>query len=135
MTGMRDLPSTFDLIQKASLTLLNIHPATDFPLPLPPNVIGVGGLQISDPKPLPADLEKFIQSSKQGAVLIAFGTNVRSDVFEDDKQQMVIDVAKKFPDFNFLWKFEKDPTEGKVPNLLVRTWLPQNDILGKQDFK
>lgn len=130
--NIKNLPSGFDLSQKGVLTFLNIHPAMDFPVPLAPSVIEVGGLQISDPKPLPSDLESFIKNSTKGSVLISFGTNVRSDLFGDEKQEMVMDVARKFPDYNFLWKFEKDPSNGKVPNLLVKTWLPQNDILGKK---
>ncbi|XP_037908839.1 UDP-glucosyltransferase 2-like [Hermetia illucens] len=133
--NIKNLPSGFDLSQKGVLTFLNIHPAMDFPVPLAPSVIEVGGLQISDPKPLPSDLENFIKNSTKGSVLISFGTNVRSDLFGDEKQKMVMDVARKFPDYNFLWKFEKDPSNGKLPNLLVKTWLPQNDILAHPKMK
>ncbi|CAD7082966.1 unnamed protein product [Hermetia illucens] len=133
--NIKNLPSSFDLSQKGVLTLLNIHPAIDFPVPLPPSVIEVGGLQISDPKPLPSDFENFIQKSKKGSVLISFGTNINSDIFGEKKQKMIIDVVKKFPDYHFLWKFEKDPSNGKVPNLLVTTWLPQNDILAHPKTK
>ncbi|CAD7082968.1 unnamed protein product [Hermetia illucens] len=131
----KSLPSAFDLSQKGVLTFLNVHPAVDFPVPLPRSVIEVGGLQISDPKPIPSDLENFIRDSKKGSVLISFGTNANGDLFDDKKQQMIINVTKKFPEYNFLWKFEKDPSNGKVPNLLVKTWLPQNDILAHPKIK
>lgn len=46
-------PKARDLEYYMQLVLVNTHPAIDYPEPLPPNVIPVGGLQIVDAKPLP----------------------------------------------------------------------------------
>lgn len=48
-----DYPYMGDLEYKTVIALVNSHPAIDFPEPLGPNVIPVGGLQILEPKPLP----------------------------------------------------------------------------------
>lgn len=49
-----DYPKGSDLESKTVLALVNSHPSIDFPEPLSPNVIPVGGLQIrSPPKALP----------------------------------------------------------------------------------
>lgn len=47
-----EYPRARDLEYRTQLVLVNTHPAVDFPEPLPPNVIPVGGLQIQEPKPL-----------------------------------------------------------------------------------
>lgn len=113
------------------MALLNIHSATDFNIPLGPNVIAVGGLEVDEHKPLPKDLKQFISTSKSGAILICFGTAVDSSMFPDEKQEMILDVVRKFPTYNFIWKFGKDISHDNISNLLIRKWLPQNDILGE----
>lgn len=46
-------PYMGDLEKKMLIALVNTHPSIDFPEPLSPNIIPVGGLQIKEPKPLP----------------------------------------------------------------------------------
>lgn len=48
-----DTPSLYGLSSRSILFLTNYDPAVDGPQQLPSNAIGVGGLQIRDPKPLP----------------------------------------------------------------------------------
>jgi len=48
-----DTPSLSELDQKTIIMLLNTDVSIDFPEPLPPNIIPVGGLQIVDAKPIP----------------------------------------------------------------------------------
>lgn len=42
-----------ELQEKTVLMFVNTNNAVDYPEPLQPNVIQVGGLQVVDPKPLP----------------------------------------------------------------------------------
>lgn len=49
-----DFPYLGDIEKRSMLAFVNTHPAIDFPQPLPPNVIAVGGLQVKEPaNPLP----------------------------------------------------------------------------------
>lgn len=47
------IPHLLELNHHTSIALVNTHPSVDFAEPLTPSVIGVGGLQIESPKPLP----------------------------------------------------------------------------------
>lgn len=49
-----NLPKSLETIERdTKLTLINSDVTIDYPQPLPPNVIPVGGLQIREPKVLP----------------------------------------------------------------------------------
>lgn len=41
------------------------------------------------------------------------------------------EILRKFPDVTFIWKYEKpeDKISEGIPNLIVTTWVPQNDML------
>lgn len=51
--NFKDFPSLDELEKKTALMLVNSDNAVDYPEPLQPNMIQVGGLQIVDPKQLP----------------------------------------------------------------------------------
>lgn len=128
-----DLPYVGDLERHTVIALVNAHPVFDVPEPLPPNVIAVGGLQVRpNANALPADLEAFINSARRATVHFSLGTNIRSAQLDVHKQQALLKAFGRMPEYNFLWKFESDnllPTEAIPPNVMIRPWLPQNDIL------
>lgn len=132
----QNTPYAHDLDKRTALMLVNSNPVIDFPESIPPNIIQVGGLQIKDPKPLPEDLEDFISKGKKGAVIMALGTNIRSDELGQNKIDMILEAFRQFPDYNFLWKFETTDKLTKLPaNVKISSWLPQNDILAHPKIK
>lgn len=50
---IHDLPSLKEIDEKTQIMFVNTDNAIDYPEPLQPNMIQVGGLQIAEPKPLP----------------------------------------------------------------------------------
>lgn len=48
-----DFPYVDHLQKQTKLLFVNAHTSFDYPEPLPPNIIAVGGLHIKEPKPLP----------------------------------------------------------------------------------
>lgn len=55
-----------------------------------------------------------------------------------EKQKSILDAFARMPQYNFLWKFEADAKTlpGDVPkNVLIKPWLPQNDILAHDRIK
>lgn len=97
---------------------------------MPPNVIEVGGLQIQEAKPVPEEINAFIEMGKKGSVLMSLGTVIRSDMMSKEMLSSIIDTFKKLPEYNFLWKFESDELPVTLPkNVMIRKWVPQNDVL------
>ena len=60
------------LKKRSLLVLSNSHVVTHEPQPFLENVIQVGGLHIKATKPLPADLQAFMDSSPQGYLLVLY---------------------------------------------------------------
>ena len=88
--------------------LVNTDSVVDFPEPLQPNVITVGGLQISEPNTLSDEMEKFIKAPKKGTVLMSLGTNIKSSMLGDELLTKIIKTFAQLPDYNFIWKFESE---------------------------
>lgn len=131
-----DLPYAGDLEKLIVLMLVNSNPAVDYPDNNPPNIIQVGGMQIKEPKPLPKDIEDFLSKGKKGSILMALGTNIRSDEIGEERIKMVLDVFRQMADYNFLWKFESSNSLTDLPpNVKISEWLPQNDILAHPKVK
>lgn len=61
--------------------------------------------------------------------MFSLGTNVRSDQLDSNTRKALLDAFAKLPHL-VIWKFETDEIEGLPKNVVVRKWLPQNDILG-----
>lgn len=51
--NFEDFPSLKDLERRSLVMLVNTNNAIDYSEPLQPNVVQVGGLQITEPKALP----------------------------------------------------------------------------------
>lgn len=74
-------------LQEADIWLFRSDFVFEFPRPTMPNVIYIGGFQCKPARPLPADLEEFVQSAgEHGVIIMTLGTLVNAlpkDVADD----------------------------------------------------
>ena len=63
-----------ELAGQALLWLIDTDFAIDYPRPIMPNEIMIGGLTTRPGKPLSDDLEKFMNQFKDGIVVVSFGS-------------------------------------------------------------
>ncbi|MBN3292901.1 UD2A2 glucuronosyltransferase, partial [Polypterus senegalus] len=116
------------LIQSADIWLIRVNFVFEFPRPSMPNVIYVGGFQCKPPKPLPSDLEQFMESSgEHGVIIISLGTLI-SNLPEDITNKIAAAFAQ-LPQ-KVIWKHSGETPTGLGNNTLLVKWIPQNDILG-----
>ncbi|XP_071492361.1 UDP-glucuronosyltransferase 2C1-like isoform X1 [Diadema antillarum] len=113
------------------LLLLNVQFASDYPFPLTPNIIPVGGLTIRPVQKLSKELEEFVQSSgEHGVVVFSLGTYLASiTVIRPDLVRMFSDAFAKLPQ-KVIWQLKELPDYDLPPNVKTMPWLPQNDLLG-----
>ncbi|XP_031633897.1 UDP-glucuronosyltransferase 2B16-like [Contarinia nasturtii] len=125
---LKPLPSMDELFQKVSIILVNTHRALSPPRPSMPSIINIGGAHLKPVKPLPKDLQTFLDESKDGVIYFSLGTVVQSSKLPKEKLQVFLDSFKNLKQ-RVLWKFEDESLTGVPPNVMIKKWMPQNDIL------
>nr|XP_046252999.1 UDP-glucuronosyltransferase 2C1-like [Scatophagus argus] len=121
------------LAQKADLWLMRVDFTFEFPRPTMPNVVYIGGFQGKPSKPLPSDLEEFMQSSgDHGVVVMTLGTLLGD--LGPEISEIIASAFANLPQ-KVLWRhIGKRPTTLGNNTRLV-DWLPQNDLLGHPKTK
>ncbi|XP_076275155.1 UDP-glycosyltransferase UGT5-like [Rhynchophorus ferrugineus] len=126
-------PNIYDSYFNASLVLLNSHTSIYAPQPLVPSMVEIGGYHIDPPKKLPQDLQDFLDSAKDGVVYFSMGSNLKSKNMPDDRKKIFLNVLGRLKQ-KVIWKFEED-LPGKPSNMLIKKWLPQQDILAHPNVR
>ncbi|XP_051545128.1 UDP-glucuronosyltransferase 2C1-like [Myxocyprinus asiaticus] len=121
------------LLQDADIWLMRNDFTFEFPRPTMPNVIYMGGFQCKPAKPLPSDLEEFVQSSgQQGLIVMSLGT-----LFSYLPQDITEEIAAAFAQVpqKIIWRHTGSRPVNIGNNTLLVDWLPQNDLLGHPQTK
>ncbi|GAB6027700.1 hypothetical protein CHUAL_001939 [Chamberlinius hualienensis] len=124
-------PHTVDIVGNISLLLINSDFTLDFARPISPNTKYIGCVQCKPAKPLPQDLEDFMQSSgEHGVIVFSLGATFSEGgmpmavvekiykAFARCKQKVILKMAKNAPSVQ------------PPPNVRLVEWLPQQDVLG-----
>ncbi|XP_059615442.1 UDP-glycosyltransferase UGT4-like [Phlebotomus argentipes] len=122
-----NLPPLAQLEETARLALINYNPVFEPSEPMLPGVIGVAGLQIKDPKPLPPDIEEI--ASKGAFIFFSLGTNAQPEMLGDARLKHIIETMRELKQFMFFWKAKGRLPIDTPPNLVMRSWFPQSDLL------
>ncbi|KAK9875889.1 hypothetical protein WA026_009676 [Henosepilachna vigintioctopunctata] len=126
----RDMPPIYQLSSNVSFILQNSHPAVTYSKAYLPNVAEIGCIHCRNPKPLPNDLQKFINGSGEaGFIYFSMGSSVKASNMPEFLRRMLIQVFKKLPQ-RVLWKWEGEDMPDLPSNVKLGRWLPQQDLLG-----
>ncbi|XP_056637090.1 UDP-glucosyltransferase 2-like [Diorhabda sublineata] len=126
-----DAPELTSILYDASLILAASHSSFYDPIPLQQNVKEIGGYHVQPPKPLPKDLQEFMDNSPEGVVIFSMGSNLKSADFHPEKRKAILNAFSKLKQ-KVLWKFETDLPD-KPKNVKISNWLPQSDILAHRN--
>ncbi|KAI4466758.1 UDP-glucosyltransferase [Holotrichia oblita] len=130
----KDITRVHDIEKRIQILLANYDPILDYPIPLPPYIIPVGGLHTKRSTPLENDLQKILDNANQGVIYFALGTIVRPSVLPMEKKKMFLDAFSKL-DQIVLWKYEGDDLEDVPKNVIIRKFFAQNNILAHKNVK
>ncbi|XP_049808857.1 UDP-glucosyltransferase 2-like [Schistocerca nitens] len=130
-----DVPSIFESQYNISLLLATTHFSSSYPKPMQPTVVQMTGLHIKGkPKPLPQEIQSFLNGAKFGAIYFSLGSNVKSRNLPESIRQALMDAFSEIPQ-KVLWKFEDDSLPGKPSNVMIAKWLPQEDVLSHPNIR
>ncbi|XP_078452141.1 UDP-glucuronosyltransferase 1A5-like isoform X1 [Lampetra planeri] len=115
------------LLSNASIWLHRTDFVFDYPRPTMPNMVNVGGMTSDDARPLPQDLEEFMQSSEEhGVVVVSFGSMVSTIPY---RIANVLAEGLGRIQQKVIWRYEGPTLENLSNNTKVMSWLPQRDLL------
>ncbi|KAK6643644.1 hypothetical protein RUM43_005154 [Polyplax serrata] len=127
------IPKLADIVSTTSVFLVNSHFSLLQSRPLVPGVVEVGGLHVQPPKKLPADLDKYLSQSKKGVVYFSLGTVTLATSMPPKKMRTLLNAFGNLT-HDVLWRCEEE-VPNKPKNMLLKTWLPQNDVLAHPNVK
>ncbi|GAB6018683.1 hypothetical protein CHUAL_000359 [Chamberlinius hualienensis] len=127
-------PSTEELIRNVSFIMTNTHFAINSKGPTMPYYVEVGGLHCKPSKPLPKELEEYMQNAKEeGVIYFSLGSFTKGEQMPEEMKSKLIEAFSRVPQ-QILWKYEVD-----IPNLsnnvkLIK-WAPQQDLLAHPQLR
>ncbi|XP_059200686.1 UDP-glucuronosyltransferase 1A1-like [Centropristis striata] len=114
-----------EVLSDSAIWLTRTDFTLDFPRPLMPNVIPVGGISCNVRHPLPEDLESWL-SGEHGFVVFTLGSMV-SDLPEETTS-VFLEAFRQIPQ-KVIWRYTGQVSEDVPENVKLMKWVPQNDLL------
>ncbi|KAM6150520.1 UDP-glucuronosyltransferase 2B31-like isoform 1-T1 [Erethizon dorsatum] len=127
-------PTTLsEIMGKADIWLIRTYWDLEFPHPSLPNFDFIGGLHCKPAKPLPKEMEDFMQSSgEHGVVVFSLGSMVTN--MTEDRANVIASALGQIPQ-KVVWRFDGKKPATLGPNTQLYKWIPQNDLLGHPKTK
>ncbi|XP_045690556.1 UDP-glucuronosyltransferase 2A1 isoform X2 [Phyllostomus hastatus] len=127
-------PTTLcETMGKAEIWLMRTYWDFEFPRPYLPNFEFVGGLHCKPAKPLPKEMEEFVQSSgEHGFVVFTLGSMVKN--LTEEKASLIASALAQIPQ-KVLWRYTGNIPTTLGANTRLYEWMPQNDLLGHPKTK
>ncbi|KAG7302268.1 hypothetical protein JYU34_013764 [Plutella xylostella] len=130
------MPHVYDMGKNVSFILQNGHYSVSYSRPYLPNVAEIACIHCKEAKPLDADLEDWISGAGDaGFIFVSMGSSVRAASMPPAAHRLFTRALGRLPQ-RVLWKHEADQNMTEVPpNVMLRKWLPQQDLLGHPKIK
>lgn len=121
-------------MKNVSLVLVNHHFSTSSIRPFVANMIEVGGIHVEPVKPLPEDIQQFLDSATNGAILFSMGSIIQGVQWETKKREAFVNAFAKL-NIKVLWKYENETLPKNPGDIMISPWIPQRDVLAHPNIK
>uniref|UniRef100_A0AAA9SM55 UDP-glucuronosyltransferase n=2 Tax=Bos TaxID=9903 RepID=A0AAA9SM55_BOVIN len=117
-----------EIFGSASVWLFRGDFVMDYPRPIMPNMVFIGGINCGNRKQLSQEFEAYVNASgEHGIVVFSLGSMVSE--IPEQKAMEIADALGKIPQ-TVLWRYTGTPPPNLAKNTKLVKWLPQNDLLG-----
>ena len=128
--------STLDIYRHSDMFLINQEVlCMDYPRISAPNYQFIGGSSAKPAKPLPTELEDFVNGATHGLIIVSFGSHESWQSMWRTLKPKMIYVFSRLQQRAILLYSLDDNTGDFPPNVKAMKWLPQNDLLGHANTK
>lgn len=121
-------------MRDVSLVFINHHFSTSSIRPLVANMIEIGGIHVQPAKPLPDDIQEFLDSADDGVILFTMGSIIKGVNWPVEKREAFVRAFGKLKQ-KVLWKYENETLPNNPGNIMIKSWIPQRDILAHRNVK
>ena len=126
--------SVDELASWSLLWLYSKDSVLDYPRPMMPNVVEVGGLTIRRATgQLPPEITEFIAGAENGIVLMTFGSSASS--FPVVIAEKFLTAFRRLDGYRVIWRMRNTDALDIPDNVMIAPWLPQNDILAHSSVR
>ena len=126
---------TFDeQMKNISLVFINQHFTSSSIKPFLANIIEIGGIHVQEKKPLPKNIQEYLDSADEGVVYFSMGSIIQATDWPVEKREAFVEAFGKLKQ-KVLWKYENETLPGNPGNIMIGSWLPQRDILAHPNVK
>ncbi|XP_056676119.1 UDP-glucuronosyltransferase 1A7-like isoform X7 [Monodelphis domestica] len=116
-----------ELYSHTSIWLLRTDFVFEYPKPLMPSIVFVGGITCHEVKPLSKEFEAYVNASgEHGVVVFSLGSMVSEIPMA--KAMEIAEALGTIPQ-TVLWRYTGKPPSNLAKNTKLVKWLPQNDLL------
>ncbi|NXC40087.1 UD11 glucuronosyltransferase, partial [Penelope pileata] len=116
-----------ELLSRASVWLMKFDFVFEYPRPVMPNMVLVGGISCTQEKPLSKEFEAIVNASgEHGIVVFSLGSMVSEIPMK--KAMAIADALGTIPQ-TVLWRYTGPVPPNMPKNVKLLKWLPQNDLL------
>lgn len=134
----KNWPSVDEIRRNVSLVLLNTHTIIGTARPYAPNMIEVGGMQIQkEIKPLPQNVQHFLDEVKEGAIFVSLGSQLHLHKIPEDKLEAIANAFSAYKNYRIIIKNNEhvDIPSHKPEDILIERWFNQQSILAHKNVK
>ncbi|XP_072496837.1 UDP-glucuronosyltransferase 1A3-like isoform X8 [Notamacropus eugenii] len=122
----RDM-SMRDILSHGSVWLMRTDFVMDYPKPIMPNMVFIGGINCASAKQLSQEFEAYVNASgEHGVVIFSLGSMVSEIPMA--KSMEIAEALGTIPQ-TVLWRYTGTPPPNLAKNTKLVKWLPQNDLL------
>nr|XP_014429373.1 UDP-glucuronosyltransferase 1-1 isoform X6 [Pelodiscus sinensis] len=116
-----------ELFSHGSIWLKRVDFVFEYPMPVMPNMVFIGGINCKEKKPLSQEFESIVNASgEHGFVVFSLGSMVSEIPMK--KAQQFAEAFGTIPQ-TILWRYTGQPPPNLANNTKLIKWLPQNDLL------